>query len=75
MTTNHATAPEAQPKKNRSRFRLELKRHNHRVIITDGIDRGRYVSYVVSYYLGSCRKQVRRASLEEASGQRVLTVP
>jgi hypothetical protein len=33
--------------KPKSRFRLELTRHKHRVVITDSIDKGRYVSYVV----------------------------
>ena len=66
MRTKHIASPEAQATKQKSRFRLELKRHNHRVVITDCVDRGRYISYVVSYYLDGCRKQVRRASLDEA---------
>ena len=66
MRKNDSAYTFAQAKQTKSRFRLEIKRHNHRVVITDCIDRGRYVSYVVSYYLGGCRKQVRRASLDEA---------
>ncbi len=58
--------PEQQAEKPKSRFRVELTRHNHRVVITDSIDKGRYVSYVVSYYVEGRRKQVRRASLAEA---------
>jgi hypothetical protein len=38
---------EQKAEKPKSRFRLELTRHNHRVVITDSIDKGRYVSYVV----------------------------
>ena len=58
--------PEQKAEKPKSRFRLELTRHNHRVVITDSIDKGRYVSYVVSYYVEGRRKQVRRASLADA---------
>ena len=66
MRTNHSAYTLAKAKQTKSRFRQELKRHNHRVVITDCVDRGRYVSYVVSYYLGGRRKQVRRANLDEA---------
>ena len=58
--------PGQKAEKPKSRFRVELTRHNHRVVITDSIDKGRYVSYVVSYYIEGRRKQVRRASLAEA---------
>ena len=75
MRTNRiAASTVAQAKQDKSRFRLELKRHNHRVVITDCVDRGRYVSYVVSYYLDGCRKQVRRASLEEAKQEAGLVL-
>jgi hypothetical protein len=43
-------APQEQmAEKPKSRFRLELTRHNHRVVIPDSIDKGRYVSYVISF--------------------------
>ena len=52
--------PEQKGEKPKSRFRLELTRHNQRVVITDSIDRGRYRSFVISYYIEGNRKQVRR---------------
>jgi len=57
---------EKRPEKHKSRFRLELSFHNNRVIMTDARDKGRYVNYVISYYLEGKRKQVRRATLAAA---------
>jgi hypothetical protein len=58
--------PGQKAEKPKSRFRLEVARHNHLVIITDAVDKGRYTSYVISYYIEGHRKQVRRASLADA---------
>lgn len=66
MKAKAPVPPEQKAEKPKSRFRLELTRHNHRVVITDSIDKGHYVSYVISYYLEGRRKQVRRASLADA---------
>jgi hypothetical protein len=66
MNAKAHVPPEQKAEKPKSRFRVELTRHNHRVVITDSIDKGRNVSYVVSYYVEGRRKQVRRASLAEA---------
>ena len=52
--------------KSRSRFRLEVKRHNHCVVITDTIDKGCYRNYVIAFYINGEHRQVRRASLTEA---------
>jgi len=66
--------PEQKGEKPKSRFRLELTRHNQRVVITDSIDKGRYVSYVISYYIGGNRKQVRRATLSDAKREANLVL-
>jgi hypothetical protein len=58
--------PEQNPEKPKSRFRLEITRHNHQVVITDSVDKGRYRSYVISYYIEGTRKQLRRATLTDA---------
>jgi len=63
---------EQKPEEPKSRFRLELTRHNHRVVITDAIDKGRYVSYVISYFVEGTRKQVRRAKLADAKREASL---
>lgn len=47
------------------KFRLELNRQNHRVVITTSVDKRGYTSYVFAYYLGGKRQQVRRASLAD----------
>jgi hypothetical protein len=51
MKANAQVPPDQKPDKPKSRFRLEITRHNHRVVITDSIDKGRYRSYVISYYI------------------------
>ena len=66
MKRNSDIPPEQKTEKPKSRFRLEVARHNHRVVITDAIDKGHYVSYVISYYIEGNRRQVRRASLADA---------
>ena len=66
MKRKPADLPEQKAEKPKSRFRLELTRHNQRVVITDSIEKGNYVSYVISYYVEGHRKQVRRASLTDA---------
>ncbi len=66
MKRKSEVPPKQKAEKPESRFRLELTRHNNRVVITDSIDKGHYVSYVISYYLEGRRKQVRRASLADA---------
>jgi len=58
--------PEPKGQTTKSRFRLELTHHNHLVVITDCIDKGRYINYVISYYIEGRRKQVRRANLADA---------
>ena len=40
----------------KSRFRLEIKRHNHCVVITDTIDEGYYRNYVIAFYINGERK-------------------
>ena len=63
MKQKFKTLPSTKVK---SRFRQEIKRHNHCVIITDTIDKGRYRNYVIAFYVNGERRQVRRASLAEA---------
>ena len=42
MNVKAQVPPDQKPEKPKSRFRLEITRHNHRVLITDSIDKGRY---------------------------------
>ncbi len=66
MSANVQLPPEQQAVKAESRYRLELTRQNHRVVITDCKDKGRYTNYVISFYVDGKRKQVRRANLAAA---------
>ena len=42
MNAKAQVPPDQKPEKPKSRFRLEITRHNHRVVITDSIDKERY---------------------------------
>jgi hypothetical protein len=67
MKENAQVPPDQKPEKPKSRFRLGITPHIHRVVITDSIDKGRYRSYVISYYcIEGSRKQLRRATLADA---------
>ncbi|HTA30930.1 MAG TPA: hypothetical protein VK731_10615 [Candidatus Cybelea sp.] len=63
--------PEQKAEKPKSRFRVELTRHNHRVVITDSIDKGRYVSHKVSRGQQCCARWALRTDAHRHNSSRV----